>query len=137
MYTYVIYSEGCDRFYKGITQDLKDRMPRHNRGDEISTKSCVPWVLIWSAQKETRSEARLFERKLKNLSRLRLIKLMLDYPEGIAGPDAFFYFKILLFNTCYPSLSIYITYGDRKFAPYFEYNLVKVLMRINFLHKNF
>ncbi len=86
-FVYILYSESIDSFYKGQTKDLADRISRHNRGLEKATRSGAPWILVWSAKKNSRSQALLLERKLKNLTRKRLIHFMLKYPNEDAGPD--------------------------------------------------
>ncbi len=73
MVVYIIYSPGFDRFYIGQTKDVFSRIDRHNAGTESATKPYLPWELILTIEKESRSEAVILERKLKNLSRERLI----------------------------------------------------------------
>jgi putative endonuclease len=84
-YTYILYSQKADSFYKGQTSDVHKRLLRHNNGYEKSTKDSVPWVLLWYTEKNSRSEALKLESKLKNLSRARTIHFMLKYKEGIVG----------------------------------------------------
>jgi putative endonuclease len=75
-WVYIIYSESTDSYYKGQTSNLSDRLVRHNNGWEKSTNPGAPWMLIWSAEKPDRSSAVMLERKLKNLSRERLLKFI-------------------------------------------------------------
>ena len=82
-FVYIIFSESSDKFYKGQTNDLADRLSRHNAGYEQATKRGVLWKLIWSTQKENRSEALKLESKLKNLSRDRLIQFMQKYRDDL------------------------------------------------------
>ena len=86
-YTYILYSKKLNSFYKGETGNITDRLNRHNRGYEKATQSGVPWILIWKGEKATKSEAKLLERKLKNLSVKRTIEFILKYDEGIPSPD--------------------------------------------------
>ncbi|MCX2743965.1 GIY-YIG nuclease family protein [Mangrovivirga sp. M17] len=76
LYVYVLYSPTHDIFYKGQTSDLDERLKRHNQGLEKSTKKYLPWLLIWKTRKDSRSEAMVLEKKLKNLSRQRLINFL-------------------------------------------------------------
>jgi putative endonuclease len=94
-YVYILYSSTADTFYKGQTEDIKNRLQQHNSGFEIATARYVPWQLIWYTEKQNRSEALLLETKLKNLSRERTLKFMLKYNAGIAGPDELFLIKQL------------------------------------------
>ncbi len=86
-YTYILYSKKLNSFYKGETGDIMDRLNRHNNGYEKSTQSGVPWILVWKGEKATKSEAKLLERKLKNLSVKRTIEFILKYSEGIPSSD--------------------------------------------------
>ena len=88
MYTvYILYSQSLDVFYKGQTSNLMARVQRHNKKSEKSTKLGVPWNLIWSTSKVSRSEAIKLERKLKNLSRRRTLDFMLKFYDDIQGHD--------------------------------------------------
>ena len=84
---YILYSQKTNKFYKGSTSNLDDRLKRHQQGREKYTKAGTPWTLIWHKNTPTKSEAIKFEYKLKNLSRKRLIQFMTKYQDGIAGPD--------------------------------------------------
>ena len=86
-YVYILYSKSKDRFYKGQTSNLKGRVDRHNSGKVTSTRNAGPWILLWSSHKESRSEAMILEKKLKNLNRGRLIEFMLKYQQEIVGRD--------------------------------------------------
>jgi len=86
-FVYIIYSQALDVFYKGQTNNLAERIKRHNLKQEKATSMGAPWILIWSTCKQTRSEALILEKKLKHLSRKRLIEFMDKYSAGVAGPD--------------------------------------------------
>jgi putative endonuclease len=86
-WVYILYSETTDSFYKGQTSDLQNRIYRHNNKWEKATQAGVPWKLVWRVSKPDRSSAIILERKLKNLSRKKLVDFILKNPEGIAGPD--------------------------------------------------
>ena len=79
-WVYILYSESADTYYKGQTDDLTERIRRHNNGWEKATKHGIPWALVWSAEKESKSSAMVLERKLKNLSRSKLIRFIKKYP---------------------------------------------------------
>ena len=84
---YILYSSSTNQFYKGQTAKLADRIKRHNGGYENFTKTGIPWKLIWATQKESRSQAKQLERKLKNLSQEQTLKFVLKYDDGIVGPE--------------------------------------------------
>ena len=78
-YVYILYSSVFDRYYVGQTNDMKQRLNRHNNGHVPSTAPYRPWIIRLSIQKEIRSEAVILENKLKNLSRERLIQFIAKY----------------------------------------------------------
>ena len=84
-WVYIIYSESTDSYYKGQTDDLPERLKRHNNGWEKATMHGSPWRLVWSTEKSSRTSAVNLERKLKNLSRERLIKFMEKHKRDVAG----------------------------------------------------
>ena len=84
-HVYILYSPSTNRVYRGQTQDLQERLRRHNAGMEPSTKIGKPWTLLWQTPKSSRSDAYRLETKLKNLSRERTLQFMLKYDEGIPG----------------------------------------------------
>jgi putative endonuclease len=88
-FVYILYSKSRDIFYKGQTNDLVERINRHNMKQEKATQNGVPWTLVWNSKHSSRSAAMILERKLKNLSRKRLITFILKYEDGIVGPDEF------------------------------------------------
>jgi len=71
-YVYILKSALFDKFYIGQTQNIPERLHRHNAGTEKSTSPYRPWVLVWQTEKPSRSEAMSLEKKLKNLSKERL-----------------------------------------------------------------
>ena len=81
-FVYILRSESGGGYYVGQTADVASRLMRHNAGSESATARYVPWTLIWQAEKPTRSEAVQLERKLKNLSRVRLEAFMRKYGDG-------------------------------------------------------
>jgi putative endonuclease len=84
-YVYVLKSDVDGSYYKGCTNDLDRRFGEHNAGYEKYTAAHRPWALVWSCVKPSLSEARLLERKLKNISsHKRLAAFLKKY----GGPDA-------------------------------------------------
>ena len=89
-YVYIIRSIKNDKYYIGQTNNLSDRLKRHNAGYEKFTSSYLPWELCIYLKKPTRSEAMRLERKLKNLSRERIEKFIVKYggqDEPSISPD--------------------------------------------------
>ena len=94
-FVYILFSEKLNQFYKGSTSDLQGRIQRHNAGLELHTSKGVPWRLIWSTVKDTKSEAYQLELKLKNLSVNRMCQFIIKYAEGTSSPDELLFIKQL------------------------------------------
>ena len=86
-FVYILYSPSKDQYYVGQTNDLSKRLARHNAGYERFTKSRKPWELEHSEGFETRAEAMIKERKLKNLKSQEKIKSYID-KKGVEGSSA-------------------------------------------------
>jgi putative endonuclease len=65
-YVYILFSEKLGKFYTGQTQNLSDRIRRHNNGQETFTSKGVPWELVFCTEVNSRSEALKLEKKIKN-----------------------------------------------------------------------
>ena len=78
-YVYILKSDQFDKYYIGQTNDIDERLRRHNAGMEKFTSVYRPWQLVGYITKETRSEAMILETKLKNLNRQRLLAFIEKY----------------------------------------------------------
>lgn len=65
-YTYVLLSKKTDQGYTGSTRDLKKRILRHNAAKNKSTKSGIPWKLIYYEASLNKEDARTREKYLKS-----------------------------------------------------------------------
>jgi predicted GIY-YIG superfamily endonuclease len=59
----------------------------HNSGESPYISTGVPWTLVWSTKKPSLRAAEDLEFKLKNLTRVRKIKFMRKYSEGMNDMD--------------------------------------------------
>lgn len=75
MYTvYVLRSIKDKNLYIGCTEDVKKRLAYHNAGRVVSTRSRVPFELIYSEQFEDKYEAYKTERFYKTATGKRQLK---------------------------------------------------------------
>ena len=81
-FVYILYSSEFDKYYIGQTNDVKMRLHRHNSGYEKATSPYKPWELLFYAKKDSRSEAMILEKKLKNLSKERIKIFIAKYSGG-------------------------------------------------------
>ncbi|WP_346856452.1 GIY-YIG nuclease family protein [uncultured Draconibacterium sp.] len=77
-YTYILESEETGKLYIGQTGDVAKRLVRHNSGQSRYTKGKGPWELLYSVAFETRTEAILMERKLKDFKNPAKVKMWID-----------------------------------------------------------
>jgi len=87
-YVYILKSEQFDKYYIGQTNNIDNRLHRHNAGMETFTSMYCPWILVGYITKETRSEAMALEIKLKNLNRERLISFIKKYMGFMSRDEA-------------------------------------------------
>ena len=72
-YAYILHSEKLDRYYVGSTNNVNNRLLRHNGSQGSYTKKGVPWILVKSFELSTRSEAVKFEMKIKKRGAKRFL----------------------------------------------------------------
>ena len=65
-FVYILQSLRDKNYYIGHAEDLKIRLKRHNSGRVRSTKSRLPWQLIYQEQYQTKQEAYRRELQIKS-----------------------------------------------------------------------
>ena len=65
-YVYILYSSKSRNFYYGYTEDLRNRLKKHQSGEVLSTKSFLPWKLVWYCAFKNKKLAKNFEKYLKS-----------------------------------------------------------------------
>ncbi|MES1181677.1 MAG: GIY-YIG nuclease family protein, partial [Flavobacterium sp.] len=64
-YVYFLYSDKRRKFYVGVSNDIDDRLRRHNNGESLSTKNGIPWKLLHTIACENKAVAMRLEAKIK------------------------------------------------------------------------
>jgi putative endonuclease len=68
-YVYILKSETSEeRFYVGVTADLRDRLKRHNAGEIFHTSKYMPWELKTYVAFSDTTKALAFEKYLISAS---------------------------------------------------------------------
>jgi putative endonuclease len=67
-FVYVLYSDGFDKYYVGLSENVDKRLKEHNEGQNKSTKPYIPWRVVHLEEYKTRNEARTREKYLKSAS---------------------------------------------------------------------
>ena len=75
-FVYVICSIKDGSYYVGSTQDLKDRLERHNQGRTKYTKTKRPWELVYYEKYPNRSSAVKREQEIKRHKRKAFIEAL-------------------------------------------------------------
>ncbi|MEO0246493.1 MAG: GIY-YIG nuclease family protein [candidate division WOR-3 bacterium] len=75
-YVYILRSLSTGSFYIGHTSNLEDRLIRHNGGRVKYTRGKGPWELVVYKEFNSRSEAMIWESRLKKKSREEAIRLL-------------------------------------------------------------
>jgi putative endonuclease len=77
-YVYIIYSEKCDRYYVGHSDDVERRFDEHNsgRGGKY-TSSCKPWELMNTETYESKTSAVNREIEIKNKKSRKYIERLI------------------------------------------------------------
>jgi putative endonuclease len=83
-FVYILFSDKLQSHYIGQTQNLNERLRRHNAGIEKYTSKGAPWNLKTFVTVSTRSEAMKLERKLKNFKSNKRLNLWI---EGVVGSE--------------------------------------------------
>ena len=77
-YCYILESEATGHLYIGQTNNLEDRLLRHNSGRNKYTKGKGSWKLIHEEKFETRSEAVQLEIELKKWKNPRRVRTWIE-----------------------------------------------------------
>jgi putative endonuclease len=81
-FVYVLRSAVTGRLYIGSTQDVQDRLRRHNDGRSKATRHGVPWVLLHTEAVATRAEAVRRERYYKTGRGREELEALLNKPSS-------------------------------------------------------
>jgi len=77
-YVYILYSNKLKKHYIGYTNNLKDRLRRHNSGFSKYTSKGIPWKLIYYEVFLSSIDARNEENFLKSGKRRDRLKFLLQ-----------------------------------------------------------
>lgn len=77
-YTYILKSITAGKYYIGSCADLEKRLTQHNSGYVKSTKSCLPWKVVYTEKYSTLSEARKRESHIKSWKKRAAIENLIN-----------------------------------------------------------
>jgi putative endonuclease len=75
---YILLSKKTSNYYIGSTGNIVDRIIRHNSGRSKSTTSGIPWLLVYSEEFESKSEAIHREMEIKGWKSHQRITILIQ-----------------------------------------------------------
>ena len=66
-YTYILQSKKSGRYYIGHSEDIHERLKRHNKGNVTATRNKGPWVIVYFETHETKAAANSRELYIKSM----------------------------------------------------------------------
>ena len=87
---YILYSKASDKLYYGQTNNIKDRLDRHSKGEVPATKYGRPWELLFQSTHSSRAESMREEKKWKNVHShsKALLRIQKQSETGIGNVNA-------------------------------------------------
>ena len=70
---YILFSESLNKFYTGQTQDLPRRLLEHNAGKTPFMAAGTPWIIVYTKNVTSRSEAVRLEKFIKKRGAKRFL----------------------------------------------------------------
>ena len=84
-YVYILKSLKDNSFYIGQTQNLEERLQRHNKGRSRFTCGKNPWAIVYSEEFSTREEAMKREAEIKNKKSREYIDYLINKSRYSSG----------------------------------------------------
>ena len=77
-FLYILYAKDFDRYYIGQTEDLQNRLIRHNAKAVPSTKAYAPWQLVYFESFDSRALAIARESEIKKKKSRKYIEFLIQ-----------------------------------------------------------
>ena len=74
---YIIYSSSLDQYYVGHSQNLDNRLFRHNNSGSKYTKKAGDWKLVYSEELTTKAESTRREMEIKKKKSRKYIQWLI------------------------------------------------------------
>ena len=85
-YVYILQSEKSGKYYTGYCADIEVRLIRHNSGATPSTKSGIPWKLVYFENFSEKSEAIKRENEIKSKKSRKYIENLINSSVSLSVP---------------------------------------------------
>ena len=77
-FVYILHSSSRNSYYTGHTKDINNRLEYHNNGYNKSTKSGIPWRLVYKEEFNNRSDAMKRELSIKSKKSKKYIEWLIN-----------------------------------------------------------
>jgi putative endonuclease len=77
-FVYILRSEKDGKYYIGSTHDVQKRLAFHNAGLQRSTKSRIPFIIIYSEECPDKQQALTREKLIKSYKSGHAFKLLIS-----------------------------------------------------------
>ena len=77
-HVYILYSIKCDRYYVGFSENIEQRLIRHNAGKVTATRNCRPYELKASKTFEDEKAARIEELRIKKQKSRKYLEWLMN-----------------------------------------------------------
>ncbi|WP_407944218.1 GIY-YIG nuclease family protein [Marinifilum fragile] len=77
-YVYILQSQQDQSYYIGYTSNIEIRLTYHNQGRSRYTRKKIPWLLMYSEKYNSKREALIREKFLKNQKSRVLIEELIS-----------------------------------------------------------
>ncbi len=77
-YVYILYSQSKNKYYIGYSQNLEDRVAKHNTGATPSTKAGKPWILVYKEEFIDKNTALRRELAIKKMKSRKYIERLIS-----------------------------------------------------------
>ena len=74
---YIIYSSSLDQYYTGHTENIENRLFRHNNSGSKASKKAKDWVLKYTEEFSTKPKAVIRELEVKRKKSRKYIELLI------------------------------------------------------------
>ena len=76
-YCYILYSKKSDKFYIGYSENLKERLLKHNSKHKGFTGNTNDWKIVYFEEFGTKQEACFRERQIKQKKSRKFIEYLI------------------------------------------------------------
>ena len=79
---YIIYSPSLDQYYIGHSENMEDRLFRHNNSGSKSTKKANDWKLVYTEVFDVKAVAVKRELEIKKKKSRRYVEWLINSPDS-------------------------------------------------------